>query len=371
MPESVTLDTLVVNFALLVAGVFGIGVTYRADRGGDSARWLAVRYLLTVLLGIYLTLHSVVLFGGMRFDFRAVVIALVARRHGVLPALLVAMPIGLYRVALGGGASALGLLHMALVAILGGAGTGWLRLHVPLQAGAFLRRWWTPFALFGTVNLLYFPAHTQMGLGWEVALPVYVTSVALGALGVVVAVEVLHSRLATLAHTTHLAHLAAVDSLTGCFNRRQFDADFLAPGRAGRAYLLVLDLDHFKRINDTYGHDAGDRVLVALADTLRATTRAADCLYRLGGEEFAVLLHGGTLADAVGIAQRVRGAVEVDLAGRAQLPGEQITLSGGLAVVQGDRSDVLRAADGHLYAAKEAGRNRIAYTGGDVSPSTV
>lgn len=197
-----------------------------------------------------------------------------------------------------------------------------------------------------------------MGLGWGVALPVYVTSVALGALGVVVAVEVLHSRLATLVHTSHLA---AVDSLTGCFNRRQFDADFLAPGRAGRAYLLVLDLDHFKRINDTYGHDGGDRVLVALADTLRATTRAADCLYRLGGEEFAALLHGGTLADAVGIAQRVRGAVEMELAGRARLPGEQITLSGGLAVVQGDRSDVLRAADGHLYVAKEAGRNRIEF----------
>lgn len=108
MPESVTLDALVVNFALLVAGVFGIGVTYRADQGGDSARWLAVRYLLTVLLGLYRTLHSVVLFGGMRFDFRAVEIALVA------------LPIGLYRVTLGGGTSALGRLHMALVAVLGG-----------------------------------------------------------------------------------------------------------------------------------------------------------------------------------------------------------------------------------------------------------
>ncbi|WP_135229017.1 sensor domain-containing diguanylate cyclase [Deinococcus fonticola] len=320
---------------------------------------MALRYVLLVALGLYLTPQSLFVFDGIRFDFRAVVVALVARRHGVFPALLVALPISLYRMTLGGNGMWWGILQMFLIATLGALGTGWARLHPTFQEETLRRRCLTPLVLYAVANLTYFPAYVQAGRPWMDALPVYVATALLGALGLFVAHEVMHGRLQTLSRTSQLHQLASVDSLTGCFNRRQFDADFqpLRPGET--AFLLWLDLDHFKRINDTYGHAMGDQVLVALADTLRETTRATDCLYRVGGEEFAVLLNGGSMEDARRVSERVREAVETTLMSRVQLPDEQVTLSGGLVAVQGERHRVLQVADTHLYAAKEAGRNRI------------
>jgi diguanylate cyclase (GGDEF)-like protein len=166
-----------------------------------------------------------------------------------------------------------------------------------------------------------------------------------------------------------MEQLAGEDPLTNLPNRRQFmkagEQTVEQVRRYGRtASLLVMDLDHFKSINDRYGHAAGDAALQAAARLLREHQRGADLSARLGGEEFGMLLPETDLTGSVAVAERVRAACD---ALRVQVPGGvfaplTLTMSIGAAAfdVQ-DRSldDVLRRADAALYRAKHAGRNRV------------
>ncbi len=161
---------------------------------------------------------------------------------------------------------------------------------------------------------------------------------------------------------------ATTDPLTGLLNRRAFLpwlADAVERARAEeRAFCVVmLDLDHFKSINDSLGHFGGDRVLMAVAAAMRSESRADDVLCRFGGEEFAVGLPGTTLAEAKAYATRVAAALV--LAGQTE--GCALTTSAGLACLGGDASvdDLLRGADEALFAAKHAGRNRAAVWDGE------
>jgi diguanylate cyclase (GGDEF)-like protein len=156
------------------------------------------------------------------------------------------------------------------------------------------------------------------------------------------------------------------DRLSGLFNRRGFE-DRVNPGidalrRSGLpGAMLIADLDHFKRINDAHGHEAGDEVIAAFAETLRETSGDHFVLGRLGGEEFAVFLPGVEVSGARLFAESVRVSLENrEIAVLA--PGESATVSIGVAQIEaGDRqSDALRRADGALYEAKRDGRNRVA-----------
>jgi diguanylate cyclase (GGDEF)-like protein/PAS domain S-box-containing protein len=167
--------------------------------------------------------------------------------------------------------------------------------------------------------------------------------------------------------SSELRRLAsASDHLTGIANRRTFfeaaALEFERRNRMPRPLSLILfDLDHFKRINDTHGHAAGDAVLRHFASLLTATFRQIDVVARVGGEEFAVLLPSTDLDAAQASANRLRQAfAEVSI----EVDGLRIpcTVSGGVATVD-DRTDDIEAlmkhADRALYAAKGAGRNRI------------
>jgi diguanylate cyclase (GGDEF)-like protein len=161
-----------------------------------------------------------------------------------------------------------------------------------------------------------------------------------------------------------LRRLARTDPLTGTLNRLALDEELARLFRAGPAALavLMLDVDHFKRINDRHGHAGGDRVLTALVACVGARLRAGDVLGRVGGEEFLVLLPGADLAAALALAEALRGAVaglHMALDGEPQA----ITLSLGVAVRQPHEDDpaaLVRRADRALYAAKREGRNRVA-----------
>ncbi len=159
--------------------------------------------------------------------------------------------------------------------------------------------------------------------------------------------------------------LAERDGLTGLANRRAFDTQLMVEWarweRHQRAFsLLLFDLDHFKRINDQYGHDAGDEVLRTVARTLAALLRGRDFAARYGGEEFAVLLSETPGKTAVEIAERVRGHIELTQPVFAGKP-IPVTISGGVVSSAGEMSaqDVVRRADQLLYKAKSEGRNRI------------
>ncbi|OYT94889.1 MAG: hypothetical protein CFE49_15740 [Pseudomonas sp. PGPPP3] len=166
-----------------------------------------------------------------------------------------------------------------------------------------------------------------------------------------------------------IQHLAEHDSLTGLRNRRSFMARLAAALDQHRAQrrqlaLLFIDLDHFKRINDSYGHSTGDEVLKAIAATLKAQLRNIDMIFRFGGEEFLVVLSNTSREAAAMVGERLRHAV-MDLQCLAQGRAIELSISLGCATLLPAESvdSVLRRADTALYAAKRDGRNRLAMAG--------
>ncbi len=155
---------------------------------------------------------------------------------------------------------------------------------------------------------------------------------------------------------------AVLDPLTGLLNRAKLDERFeevrqVAVARERTVGLLLCDLDHFKLVNDHHGHAAGDTVLVATAYELRRVLHDHELIYRLGGEEFAVVLPDTDLAAATAHAELVRAAVVA-----ARPGGVHVTTSVGVAVGAPDDLDfstLFEAADAALYRAKHAGRNRV------------
>jgi diguanylate cyclase (GGDEF)-like protein len=160
---------------------------------------------------------------------------------------------------------------------------------------------------------------------------------------------------------------AVLDPLTGLLNRASLDARVLeieeqAHLTGGAVSVIVLDLDWFKRVNDTYGHERGDAVLRDAAYEIRKSLRSFELVYRIGGEEFLVLLPGVDLPTALEVAERVRHAVQ------DARPGDlDLTISAGVAADAGGHiryDDLFRAADSALLEAKRGGRNRVETAGG-------
>ncbi len=157
---------------------------------------------------------------------------------------------------------------------------------------------------------------------------------------------------------------STLDPLTGLFNRNALEQRLgelhgqpCSSEKEQSHALLLCDLDHFKRVNDEFGHAAGDAVLQDVAYTMRAALRAGDSIYRIGGEEILVVLPGASEEDAVGIAERLRQAV------RKRRPGGvEVTISIGAAVSKPetvDTDDLVVRADAALYSAKANGRDTV------------
>ena len=164
--------------------------------------------------------------------------------------------------------------------------------------------------------------------------------------------------------------VAIRDDLTGLHNRRYFNERFLdeveRAGRYGETLsFLMCDIDHFKRVNDTYGHPTGDEVLRVIAGGLRNTLRKNDVLARYGGEEFSVILINTDKSQATGIAEKLRQTIEeMSFAGRG---GEKIrvTASFGVSTLGDDARSfegLIASADSALYQAKARGRNRVCHS---------
>lgn len=155
------------------------------------------------------------------------------------------------------------------------------------------------------------------------------------------------------------------DRMTGVFNREHFLALLAAAYSAGeQAVFLMVDADHFKQINDTFGHAKGDEALIMIADALKRVVRGDDCVGRIGGEEFGVLLRGISIASAAELAEKIRQEVNsIDWTPNEATPYRMSVSVGGAAF--GDCpsgvTEVLLRADRCLYEAKATGRNRIAF----------
>lgn len=158
--------------------------------------------------------------------------------------------------------------------------------------------------------------------------------------------------------------LAHTDALTGIPNRRSFEIaldDRLKQfeRHEGIFSLVILDVDHFKKFNDTYGHQTGDEVLQGLARILKSKIRHFDTAYRIGGEEFALILCGSPRDNAVEIADRLRSIVET-----TRIADLNVTISLGVVTCDQegwDEISLVKAADEALYHSKESGRNRVTH----------
>jgi diguanylate cyclase (GGDEF)-like protein len=162
------------------------------------------------------------------------------------------------------------------------------------------------------------------------------------------------------------AHAAAVDPITGAFNRRHLRIRLDEELQRSRRHnipvaVLVLDIDDFKSINDSYGHLVGDLVLKDVAEILRRSVRVFDICARFGGDEFVIVMPGSASAGASRIAERIRERIATYAPGDRRLARLRLTASIGLAMsfAESSAADVLERADQALYTAKHQGKNRV------------
>lgn len=191
--------------------------------------------------------------------------------------------------------------------------------------------------------------------------PALASRVAVTLLGVSSFTAVFVHNIAT--HQALLEEQVRTDPLTGLFNRTSLSQTLSQSVEQNRQYrtpmtILMLDIDHFKSVNDEHGHDAGDRAICKVSNLIQKHIRRADRAFRIGGEEFLVLLHGATRDDSIDLAEEIRKSVEENTI----IPGRQITLSIGMASVNPgeDHEQWSKRADSLLYRAKTSGRNCIA-----------
>jgi diguanylate cyclase (GGDEF)-like protein len=231
----------------------------------------------------------------------------------------------------------------------------------------------SPRLIVGTLGLLavaHAGAMATIAPAPDVAFTRWVVTLSVVA-GATVAFYGLRRHVERLVGALHAA--ARTDPLTGMLNRRgfheRFDLEIERSSRSGEPFALLLgDLDEFKRLNDRFGHIAGDEALAAVGATLRDASRAIDTAARIGGEEFVLLMPGTASADGLEAAERLRVSV-VDLSGP---DGRPLTISFGVVEYPAHGqgwSDLMRAADEALYAAKSGGRNRSVAYGSELQPA--
>jgi diguanylate cyclase (GGDEF)-like protein len=261
----------------------------------------------------------------------------------VLPAFVYLLAIGILRDAAGGAGSGLSSLMLLPVFWVALYGTRSQLIGVLVASAAVL---YAPFVIVGAPA---YPASMWRGGGLLVVVGAIIGFSVQGLIARLRAVLAERARL-----IEELEALAGSDPLTGAANRRAWDdalAQTIATARRTNdpVCVVILDVDHFKRINDTHGHAQGDRILKAIAAAWSAELRPADLLARIGGEEFAVLLPGCDAMTGQSVAERLRDAMPVGTTGSA-----------GVAEWDGTSNapELLAVADRMLYLAKQAGRDQ-------------
>ncbi|MEN3791147.1 diguanylate cyclase [Fulvimarina sp. MAC3] len=295
---------------------------------------------------------------GLFIDPRAVMLVLAAPFGGTLSAVIAAAMTVALRLYDGGVGAPAGVANIVSTAILGIAFT-------KLAIGKTLPISFAKLLILGflsNIPLLFIlivpvPNAAQMFLSAIGPLTVADT------LGVLILGKVLNDACKTHSSRQRLAVEAHTDPLTKLPNRRDFERRigpvFERARRDGTPVsLLVIDVDHFKTINDTLGHEAGDVVLVWIADIIRQHMRRSDLITRYGGEEIVVAMPGADAAGAASTAERIRGVVE-EKGPLDPDTGHRVTISIGVATEIENFADLFNAADKALYAAKRQGRNRV------------
>lgn len=333
------------------------GVIRTVERG--ALKSLAVG-LLFGLGGILSMSDPILLAPGILHDGRSILLVLAPLYSGLLGTVVAAVMMAVFRLAIGGIGAVGGSASILIVAL-----TGYLLTLLPRQ---WLGSGWKQSALFGfstmtsLVVLLFLPSQLAWELLVSATLPVTIVNI----LGVILLSDLLQRERYRVGIQRALENEASVDPLTKLPNRRvlQREGDRCSKEAGSRRTpfsIIMLDIDHFKKINDTWGHSCGDTVLAKVADVIRRTVRKTDVAARYGGEEIVVLLPNTDENAAMIVAEKIRRDIEAaDLAFDRDII--HVTVSIGIACSNEPTTDfkyVLEAADKALYRAKAGGRNRV------------
>lgn len=334
---------------------------------GATMRWHLPHHINAILLGILFgagasisMIQPIYITEGIFSDQRTLFVGFAGAFLGPIGATMALLVSASSRIALGGIGIQAGVLGLTIAAIMGVAWNLSTRRLETKGFGSFLALGLAVSCGFLGATLL---PYDKMIAVWSVSGPFVVPFNIAGALMFGTLIE-RERRLAQ--REAQLSSEAHTDALTGLMNRRSIHEQFnhlerRAP-HVGSAVLIV-DLDHFKVINDTFGHDNGDVVLQAVAKALQYTVRADDLVARLGGEEFLVVLANSDPVAAHRTAERIRAAV-ADLDLPEPLTAQPITTSvgGHWEAVIPTLEIGMKLADEALYRAKAAGRNRVVFT---------
>jgi diguanylate cyclase len=316
--------------------------------------------LLFGLVGILSMADPIRWMPGVIQDGRSILLVLAPVYGGPLGTIVAAVMMGLFRFMIGGMGAVGGVAGIVIVAI-----AGYMLSLLPRQ---WIGTGWRRSALFGLatctslVVLFFLPWAVARELLISATLPVTIVNV----LGVFLLSDLLEREQYRIGIQRALENEASLDPLTQLPNRRvlQREGDRCSKEAGTRRTpfsIIMLDIDHFKKINDSWGHSFGDTVLARLADVIRQTVRKTDIAARYGGEEIVVLLPNTDTKAATAIAEKIRRDIEATVLMFEQ-ESIRVTVSIGIACSHEPNADfkhVLEAADKALYRAKASGRNRV------------
>ena len=352
---------------LIPAFLQGVGVVALVSISYDvllhhrSAGWLrSVLVALIFTLAVLGTMANPVAFGdGVFFDLRHVLLVLAAPFGGLPAALVTGVAACVYRLWIGGAGAAAGVAGILISVSLGALTLTYLRLQRPSFKRSIL------VGLMPSVSLLslgLLPFEMIGGVLKAVAAPMVIGNF----IGAIVVLTLLERRKSQAERETELQVFAHSDKLTGLPNRLKFEtAASLLIGNAlaqeRQVALMVMDIDHFKQVNDTFGHAAGDVILADVARVLKREMRDGDLVARYGGEEFVALIPVDSEAEAHVAAERICKSVSRS---RHEVRGVKltVTISIGVQLIDGTEfslHELMEFADGALYSAKAHGRNRV------------
>jgi len=362
MIGSALLEKLLLNVLLLMLFVFvGSQIQLKQEREISIKSPLKQKAAVGLLMGVFsviIMFFSMELVFATRVDLRYIAVIIAASIGGVYAALIAAVISALARIALFGISEA--AIMGAVTMIVIGAGCGWI-------ASLTKTTWkkWTYMHLYSlsvTSITFYVMLYGKVDL---CHLYVYYWTIAsIGSIMIAFFTEYLRQ---TNRLYLQLKEQSTTDFLTGLNNHRQFDAAYneclqKVMETEEKLSLMMIDIDHFKHINDTYGHDAGDVVLQQLGKVLKQSARSFDIVSRNGGEEFSILLPDCPHHYALDIAERIRKTIAnypFLLPSKEQL---HVTVSIGVATYPDNAlnaKEILKDADDSLYMAKRTGRNKV------------
>lgn len=354
---------MIANVALITAFLFVMNQFFRnrpVDLGASKRRKLVFGALCGGF-GIVLMSYSFPLDNGVIADLRCLTILVAAQYGGFAAALPAGLLIALGRIFLYGSlndeAAVYGASTAVVISIASGLAAYWIQ--------SFWKRW-TAFVL---ISILSTAITFYMLLG-NAAFVFFLQYFAIAAAGIYFTAYLIAHLNKTTAMLTKLKDASGKDFLTGLNNRRSFNTAYQkallnAFGQESQLSILLLDIDHFKQINDSYGHGTGDAVLMQFGPLLAGQMRSGDTISRIGGEEFAVLLPNCPQERAIEVAERLRATAESATFTLSDGSRLTVTISVGVATFpQVTAGELLQEADAALYEAKRTGRNKVCTNAG-------